>query len=91
MSARGTDPDPGAGPDAGPVPLSAAQRSASAAIDPAAVASDLLSLCAIPSVTGHETDARDHLARTLEAIDLDVHAWDADPGVLATDPAFPCM
>ena len=91
MSARGTDPDPGAGPAAGPVPLSAAQRNASAAIDPAAVASELLALCAIPSVTGHETDARDHLARTLEAIDLDVHAWDADPGVLATDPAFPGM
>ena len=91
MSARGTNPDPGAGPAAGPVPLSAAQRSASAAIDPVAVASDLLALCAIPSVTGHETAARDHLARSLAAIDLDVHSWDADPGVLAADPAFPGM
>ncbi len=68
-----------------------AERAAADAVDPAAIHDDLLALCAIPSVTGAETAARDHLARMLEADRLDVQAWDADPIALAADPAFPGM
>ena len=74
-----------------PVRLSAAQRAASDAVEPAAIADDLVALCAIPSVTGNEIAARDRLALALEAAGLGVHAWDADPLALATDPAFPGM
>ncbi len=76
---------------ADPVRLRPSQRLAAGAVDPAAVAEDLLALCAIPSVTGDETAARDHLARALERAGLGVHAWDEDPAALATDPAFPGM
>ncbi len=69
----------------------AAEQAAADAVNPAAVHDDLLALCAIPSVTGAETAARDHLARILEADRLDVHTWDADPIALAADPAFPGM
>lgn len=75
----------------GPAGLGAAARAAAGAVDPATLADDLLALCAVPSVTADETAARDHLARDLEAAGLDVRAWDADPGALATDPAFPGM
>jgi acetylornithine deacetylase len=74
-----------------PTPLGAAEWAAAGAVDPAIIARDLLALCAIPSVTGGETAARDHLARSLEAADLDVQAWDADPAALAAEPAFPGM
>ena len=73
------------------VRLTATQRAASDAVEPADLANDLLALCAIPSVTGNEAAARDHLALALEAAGLGVHAWDADPVFLATDPAFPGM
>ena len=76
---------------AAPTPLGAAERAAADAVEPATVADDLLALCAIPSVTGIETGARDHLARSLRAAGLDVRAWDADPAALAKDPAFPGM
>lgn len=78
-------------PNADSVRLSSSQRAASDAVVPAALAKDLVALCAIRSVTGDETAARDHLALALEKASLDVHAWDADPGALATDPAFPGM
>ena len=76
---------------AAPIPLGAAERAAADAVEPATVADDLLALCATPSVTGSETAARDHLARSLRAAGLDVRAWDADPAALAADPAFPGM
>jgi acetylornithine deacetylase len=76
---------------ADPVRLRSSQRVAAEAVDPAAVADDLLALCAIPSVTGDETAARDHLALAVERAGLGVHAWEADPAALATDPAFPGM
>ena len=71
--------------------LGPAERAAADAVDPATVADDLLALCAIPSVTGSETAARDHLARSLNTAGLDVRAWDADPATLAADPSFPGM
>ena len=71
--------------------LGPVERAAAYAVDPATVADDLLALCAIPSVTGSETAARDHLARSLNTAGLDVCAWDADPATLAADPAFPGM
>jgi len=71
--------------------LGPVERAAAYAVDPATVADDLLALCAIPSVTGSETAARDHLARSLYTAGLDVCAWDADPATLAADPAFPGM
>ena len=76
---------------ADPVRLSAAQRAASHAVAPAALVDDLVALCAIPSLPGNAAAARDHLALALEAAGLGVHAWDADPLALATDPAFPGM
>ena len=76
-------------PTADPVRLGVAERAAAEAVDPAIVLRDLLALCAIPSVTGNETAARDHVARVLDTAGLGVHAWDADPAALATDPAFP--
>ncbi len=76
---------------ADPVRLRSSQRIAAEAVDPAAVADDLIELCAIPSVTGDETAARDHLALALERAGLGLQAWDADPAALATDPAFPGM
>jgi acetylornithine deacetylase len=78
-------------PSPGSVRLGPAERAAADAVDPATVADDLLALCAIPSVTGSETAARDHLARSLHTAGLDVHAWDADPAALAADPSFPGM
>jgi acetylornithine deacetylase len=71
--------------------LGPAQRAAADAVDPAAITADLLAFCAIPSLTGSEGAARDHLARRLDAGGLGVHAWDADPVALAADPAFPGM
>ena len=74
---------------ADPVRLAIAERAAAEAVQPAIVLRDLPALCAIPSVTGGETAARDHLALLLERAGLGVHAWDADPAALAADPAFP--
>jgi acetylornithine deacetylase len=84
---RGGDPGDGSAV----AHLATAERAAADAIDPATLADDLLAFCAIPSITGSETAARDHLARSLQRAGLDVHAWDADPATLATDPAFPGM
>jgi len=71
--------------------LGPVERAAAYAVDPATVADDLLALCAIPSVTGSETAARDHLALSLYTTGLDVRAWYADPATLAADPSFPGM
>ena len=71
--------------------LGPAQRAAVDAVDRAAFTADLLAFCAIPSLTGSEGPARDHLARRLDAGGFGVHAWDADPVALAADPAFPGM
>lgn len=71
--------------------LGPVQRAAADAVDRAAITADLLAFCAIPSLTGSEGPARDHLARRLEAGGFGVHAWDADPVALAADPAFPGM
>jgi acetylornithine deacetylase len=60
-----------------------------AAIEPQAIVDDLLALCAIPSITGTEAAMRDALASALGEAGLDVRTWDADPGVLAADPAWP--
>jgi acetylornithine deacetylase len=83
---------PAAG-DPGRVPprLGAAERAAADAVDPAAVADDLMAFCAIPSVTGAKSVARDRLARGLDAAGLDVHCWDTDPVALAADRDFPGM
>ena len=78
-------------PGPGTTRLDPADRAAADAVDPETVAGDLLALCAVPSVTGDETGARDLLARSLEVEGLEVHAWDADQVGLAADPAFPGM
>jgi len=78
-------------PNPGPTRLGVAERAAADAVDPATVADDLLAFCAIPSVTGSETAARDHLARSLHTAGLAVRAWDADPATLAADRGFPGM
>ena len=83
----GTPGAPGREPAA--ARLATAERAAAEAVDPSNVLRDLLELCAIPSVTGDESLARDRLAASLEAARLDVVAWDDDPRELAMDPAFP--
>jgi acetylornithine deacetylase len=84
-------PDVTGPPGAGADKLGPAQRAAADAVDRAAITADLLALCAIPSLTGSEGAARDHLARRLDAGGFSVNAWDADPVALAADPSFPGM
>lgn len=72
-----------------PPALSTAEHSAIEAIDPAWLAAELAVLCSVPSVTGSEGAARDHVARLLASTGLAVDAWDADPVALARDPAWP--
>ena len=85
--------DPGQPEGRGPFEtrLGARERSAVAAVDPAAIAEDLVAMCAIPSLTADEGPARDDLAGRLAAAGLDVRSWDADPAGLAGDPGFPGM
>lgn len=58
-------------------------------IDRDRILADLCDLVAIPSITGDETDAADHVASLLEDGGLDVVRIDADPAALAADPAWP--
>jgi acetylornithine deacetylase len=79
------------GPGPSETHLGPRERSAVAAVDPTAVARDLVAMCAIPSLTAGEGPARDDLAGRLDAAGLDVRSWDADPADLAGDPGFPGM
>jgi acetylornithine deacetylase len=58
-------------------------------VDRDRVLADLCDLVAIPSITGDETEAADHVASLLEDAGLDVERIDADPAALAADPAWP--
>jgi acetylornithine deacetylase len=51
----------------------------------------LADLIAIPSVTGDEAPARDHLAQILLETGLTVDSFDADLQTIVSDPAFPGM
>jgi acetylornithine deacetylase len=58
-------------------------------VQPDRIRADLADLIAIPSVTGTEAAAQDHIAGLLSAAGLQVTRLDADPHVLALDPAWP--
>lgn len=58
-------------------------------VDRDRILTDLCDLAAIPSITGDESDAADHVASLLEDAGLDVDRTDADPAALADDPAWP--
>ena len=55
------------------------------------ILSRLADLIAIPSITGDETEARDHLAAHLLRMGLTVDSFDADLTAISSDPAFPGM
>ena len=58
-------------------------------VDRDRIVADLCDLIAIPSITGDETAAADHVAALFEAGGLDVIRVDTDPEVLKRDPAWP--
>ena len=58
-------------------------------VQPDRIRADLADLIAIPSVTGTEAAAQDHIAGLLSAVGLQVTRLDADPHALALDPAWP--
>ena len=64
--------------------LTAAECAALDAVDPAAVVEALVSLIAVPSVTGTgaESDIQHRLARTVTELDLDVDLWAMDLAAL---------
>jgi len=72
-------------------PIGDLERRALAAVSGARIASDLAALVAVPSVTGAEEAAADHVARMLAAIGpaVAVERRDVDPIALARDPAYP--
>jgi len=88
VSRRGDAPVP-PGEAAVPARVAELAERAAGAVDPGAIRADLLSLLAIPSVTGDEVAARDAVAARLAAAGLAVRAWDADPSAVARDPHFP--
>ncbi|MDH4118745.1 MAG: acetylornithine deacetylase, partial [Acidimicrobiia bacterium] len=57
--------------------------------DPDRIVEDLTALVAIPSVTGSERRAQEHMAALMEEATLEVEWIEADPDELADDPAFP--
>jgi acetylornithine deacetylase len=71
--------------------VAALERRAAAAVSAARIATDLVGLIAIPSVTGGEEAAADRVGRLLEAAGpaVEVDRWDADPLALVGDPAYP--
>jgi acetylornithine deacetylase len=58
-------------------------------VDRDRILADLCDLVAIPSITGDETDAADHVASLLDDAGLDVDRIDTDPSALAADSAWP--
>jgi acetylornithine deacetylase len=58
-------------------------------VDRDRIVADLCDLIAIPSITGDEGAAADHVASLFGAGGLDVARVDTDPEVLARDPAWP--
>jgi len=73
--------------------LTAPERAALDAVDPAAVVEALVSLIAVPSVsgTGEESDIQHRLARTVTELDLDVDLWAMDMAALTASDGFPGM
>ncbi len=70
-------------------PLSAASRAAAAAVNGAALASDLGALVRIPSVTGSEDLIAGYLADALDALGLAVEVFHPDPAAMRNDPDWP--
>ena len=58
-------------------------------VDRDRILADLCDLIAIPSITGDEGGAADHVASLFEAGGLDVLRVDTDPELIASDPAWP--
>jgi acetylornithine deacetylase len=71
--------------------LTRAESDTLAAVDEAAIATTLLELLAIPSVTGTaaESQAQHWLARRLRGLGLDVDLWSMDLPALQGDADFP--
>lgn len=71
--------------------LSAKEASALAAVDEDAIATALLDVLAVPSVTGSaaESELQHRLAGYLDRLGLDVDLWSMDLPELRADPAFP--
>jgi acetylornithine deacetylase len=67
---------------------SAAEDRALAAIDPDAIVATLSDLVAIPSLSGHESPAQEHVAALLADAGLEVARWDIDMAALAAHPHF---
>ena len=65
------------------------QSAVNQGVQPDRIRADLTDLIAIPSVTGDEAAAQDHIAGLMEAAGLEVTRLDADPHALALDPAWP--
>ncbi len=73
------------------MPLTETEAAALAAIDEHSLATTLLELLAIPSVTGSaaESEAQHWLAGRLRRLGLDVDLWSMDLPELRADPDFP--
>jgi acetylornithine deacetylase len=69
--------------------LSAAARSAAAAVEPAALREELAAIVRIPSVTGGEEAIAEDLAVRAEAAGLAVETLFPDPATIRADPAWP--
>jgi acetylornithine deacetylase len=64
-------------------------RAVAAAVDAAALGTELAALVRIPSITGHEDEIAAVLADRLEAAGLTVEVFHPDPASLRDDPAWP--
>ncbi|GAA2263371.1 ArgE/DapE family deacylase [Glycomyces scopariae] len=71
--------------------ITASEAAALAAVDPAAVAADLLAFLAVPSVTGSaaESEMQHLLAGRLDRLGLATDLWSMDLAALRETPGFP--
>jgi acetylornithine deacetylase len=69
--------------------LRTAAVAAADAVDPVALAGDLVALVRTPSVTGDEDAIQAQLADRLEALGLVVEVFHPDPAAVRDDPAWP--
>jgi acetylornithine deacetylase len=66
----------------------AAEQRVLDAIDFEGLLEYLCALVAVPSLTGHETPAQEHVAAQMERIGLDVDVWELDFDRLSQHPAY---
>jgi len=71
------------------VALGPSAVAAAAAVDPAALAADLVALVRMPSVTGSEDAIAAALADRLESLGLAVEIFHPDPAAIREDPDWP--